>query len=92
MSQKGGIGVATKKSKKIMAFSDSEQLYLQKKNSINFSFKNFQKFLVPTRGRDECGEIKKLLLFLVQNDIIQKKNKKKHFFNFSNFSNFLNFS
>ena len=55
MSQKGGIGVATKKSKKIMAFSDSEQLYLQKKkkNSINFSFKNFQKFLVPTRGRDD---------------------------------------
>ena len=76
MSQKGGIGAATKKSKKFMAFSDSEQLYLQKKNSINFSFKIFQKILVPTRGRDECGEIKNsLLLFLVQNDIIQKKNK-----------------
>ena len=72
LSQKGGIGVVTKKSKKIMAFSDSEQLYLQKKNSINFSFKNFQKFLVPTRGRDECGEIKKLL-FLVQNDNSKKE-------------------
>ena len=81
MSQKGGIGVVTKKSKKILAYSDSEQLYLQKKNSINFSFKNFQKILVPTRGRDECGEMKKLLfLFLVQNDKIQKKKNKKHFF------------
>ena len=31
VSQKGGIGVATKKSKKIMAFSDSEQLFTKKK-------------------------------------------------------------
>ena len=31
LSQKGGEGVVKKKSKKIMAFSDSEQFYTKKK-------------------------------------------------------------